>query len=231
VERERWMMALRSTTITHTLHFRIDPIPPKMVTSTFWRKEAWYERQVAATALLLYSAMARKRQKPRCIVIARPNGAGKTTFAREYLPGIAGLIHFVNVDLIAGGISPLRPELAAVTAGRLLLRELDRLVEAKADFAFESTLSGLRYAERIRNWKAQGYSIEIAYLLLASPQLALSRVSSRVKQGGHNVPRADVLRRFKRGWTNFLEVYRPLADHWTMYDNSGESPKWLEQGP
>ena len=200
--------------------------------------------------------MARKRPKPRCIVIAGPNGAGKTTFARDYLPAIAGLIHFVNVDLIAAGMSPLRPELAAVAAGRVLLRELDRLVAADADFAFESTLSGLRYAERIRNWKAQGYSIEIAYLRLASPQLALSRVSSRVKHGGHNVPRADVLRRFKRGrnacvarackdvrpglarstdcaaqWTNFLEVYRPLADHWTMYDNSGESPKWLEQGP
>jgi len=113
----------------------------------------------------------------------------------------------------------------------VVLRELDRLVEAKADFAFESTLSGLRYAKRMQTWKAHGYSIEIAYLRLASPQLALSRVSSRVKQGGHNVPRADVLRRFKRGWTNFLEVYRPLADHWTMYDNSGESPKWLEQGP
>jgi predicted ABC-type ATPase len=88
--------------------------------------------------------MARKRKSPRCIMIAGSNGAGKTTFARDYLPAIAGLIHFVNVDLIAGGISPLRPELAAVTAGRLVLRELDRLVEAKADFAFESTLSGLR---------------------------------------------------------------------------------------
>jgi ABC-type cobalamin/Fe3+-siderophores transport system ATPase subunit len=72
------------------------------------------------------SEMARKRRKPGCIVIAGPNGAGKTTFARDYLPAIAGLIHFVNVDLIAGGISPLRPELAAVTAGRVVLRELDR---------------------------------------------------------------------------------------------------------
>jgi predicted ABC-type ATPase len=34
-----------------------------------------------------------------------PNGAGKTTFARDYLPGIARLIHFVNADLIAGGIA------------------------------------------------------------------------------------------------------------------------------
>jgi predicted ABC-type ATPase len=108
--------------------------------------------------------MARKRKSPRCIIIAGSNGAGKTTFARDYLPAIAG------------GISPLRPELAAVAAGRLLLRELDRLVEAKADFAFESTLSGLRYAKRIQNWKAKGYSIEIVYIRLPSPQLALSRV-------------------------------------------------------
>jgi len=175
--------------------------------------------------------MARKRSKPRCIVIAGPNGAGKTTFARDYLPAIAGLIHFVNVDLIAGGISPLRPELAAVTAGRLVLRELDRLVEAKADFAFESTLSGLRYAKRMRDWKTQGYSVEVAYLRLVSPQLALSRVAARVKQGGHSVARSDVLRRYKRGWTNFLEVYRLLADDWAIYDNSEASPKLLERGP
>ena len=175
--------------------------------------------------------MARKRRKPRCIVIAAPNGAGKTIFAREYLPSIAGLIHFVNVDLIAGGISPLRPELAAITAGRLVLRELDRLVESKADFAFESTLSGLRYANRMQSWKAQGYSIEIVYIRLPSPQLALSRVAARVKQGGHNVTRADVLRRFKRGWVNFLEVYRPLADHWTIYDNSELTPQLRERGP
>jgi predicted ABC-type ATPase len=161
----------------------------------------------------------------------RPNGAGKTTFARDYLPDIARLIHFVNVDLIAGGISPLRPELAALATGRLMLRELSRLVEAEAEFAFESTLSGLHYARRIEEWKNKGYLIEIIYIRLASPQLALSRIASRVRQGGHDIPRADVIRRFKRGWTNFLEVYQPLADHWAIYENSESKPKLQERGP
>ena len=71
---------------------------------------------------------------PRCIVIAGPNGAGKTTFAREFLPKDARVVHFVNADLIASGLSPLRPELAALAGGRLFLAELDRLARARADF-------------------------------------------------------------------------------------------------
>jgi predicted ABC-type ATPase len=175
--------------------------------------------------------MSRRKPQPRCIVIAGPNGAGKTTFAREYLPKIAGVIQFVNADLIAQGLSPLDPRLAALAGGRLLLQGVSRLAAARADFAFESTLSGLTYARQLRSWKTNGYRIEIAYLRLRSPQLALRRIAARVRQGGHNVPRADVLRRFARGWENFLHVYRPLADEWTVYDNSGESPQLIERWP
>lgn len=176
--------------------------------------------------------MTRRLTKaPRCIVIAGPNGAGKTTFAREYLPREARIVHFVNADLIAGGLAPLRPELAALSGGRLFLAELDRLARARADFAFETTLSGLVYLRRLERWKTAGYRIEITYLRLSSPQLALRRIAFRVRQGGHNVPRTDVLRRFDRGWMNFRKFYRPLADGWTVYDNSGEMPRLIEQGP
>lgn len=170
-------------------------------------------------------------KRPVCIVIAGPNGAGKTTFAREFLPKDAGVVHFVNADLIASGLSPLRPELAALAAGRLLLRELDRLARARLDFAFESTLSGLVYLGRLKRWKAAGYRIEIVYLRLPSPQLALRRIAARVKQGGHSVPRADVLRRFTHSWKNFQTAYRLLAHAWTVYDNSGNTPRLLERGP
>lgn len=170
-------------------------------------------------------------RKPLCIVIAGPNGAGKTTFAREFLPKDAGIIHFVNADLIAGGLSPLRPELATLAAGRLFLAELDRLAKARVDFSFETTLSGLVYLARLKRWKAAGYRIEIVYLRLHSPPLALRRIAARVKQGGHNVPRADVLRRFTRGWHNFQTRYRSLADAWAVYDNSGDIPQLIEIGP
>src|SRR5687768_8186986 len=108
------------------------------------------------------------RLSPRCIIIAGPNGAGKTTFAREFLAHEAGVVHFVNPDLIASGLSPLQPEVAALAAGRLFLQQLDRLGKTKDDFAFESTLSGLTYVNRLKRWKAAGRRIEIVYLKISS---------------------------------------------------------------
>jgi predicted ABC-type ATPase len=142
-----------------------------------------------------------------------------------------GVIHFVNADLIAAGLSPMRPDLAAVSAARLFLGELSRLASARADFAFESTLAGRTYLARLKRWKAQGYRVEFVYLKLATPALALRRIASRVRLGGHNVPRADVVRRFSRSWDNFVTAYLPLADAWIVLDNSGAHPRFLEQGP
>ena len=168
---------------------------------------------------------------PRCIIIAGPNGAGKTTFAHEFLPHDVGILHFINADLIASSLSPLRPELAAIAAGRLFLVELNRLASLGVDFTFETPLSGLGYLKHLRRWKTAGYNIQIIFLHLSSPRLTLRRIAARVKQGGHNVPRADVMRRFARGWHNFQTAYRPLADTWAVYDNSGTTPRLLEEGP
>ena len=176
------------------------------------------------------NARRRKDRRPRCLLIAGPNGEGKT-FAREYLPNDARVLNFVNADLIASGLSPLRPELAAVAAARLMLDEIDRLMERGADFAWESTLSGLGHVKRIQMMKRLGYHVEMIYLRLATPRLALSRIAARVRQGGHNVPRTDVLRRFARSWQNFETRYRPLADAWAVYDNSSRPPKLIESGP
>jgi predicted ABC-type ATPase len=138
-------------------------------------------------------------------------------------------MHFVNADLIASGLSPLKPEIAAIAAARTVLREIDRLAAERADFAFETTFSGLTYVRRLHAWKQAGYRIEMVYLRLRSIQLAVQRIAVRVRQGGHHVPRVDVVRRFSRGWVNFQRIYRPLADSWAVYDNSGRAPRLLEK--
>lgn len=170
------------------------------------------------------------RVKKRIVIIAGPNGAGKTTFAREFLLREARCPDFINADLIAQGLSPLVPEVAAVEAARIMLDRMDKLMLIGKSFAFETTLAGRTYVHRIREWKMAGYVVKIVFLRLPHVALALHRVRARVLQGGHDVP-ADVIRsRFTAGWKNFLEIYRPLVDEWIIYDCSGDTPQPLEFG-
>ena len=63
---------------------------------------------------------------------------------------------FVNADLIAGGLSPFRPEMTAVRAGRIMLEGIRNHVRAGRSFAFETTLSGKQYSRWIPGWRRQG---------------------------------------------------------------------------
>lgn len=162
-------------------------------------------------------------------MIAGPNGAGKTTFAREFLPHEAECPVFVNADLIAEGLSPFAPEIAALRAGRIMLAEIKAHARAGVSFAFETTLSGLIYARLIPRWQQQGYRVKLLFLTLATPELAVARVAARVAQGGHNVPEAVIRRRFTTGWRNFQEKYKLLVDAWAVYDNSGDQPVLMER--
>jgi predicted ABC-type ATPase len=70
------------------------------------------------------------------------------------------VIHFVNADLIASGLSPLRPEIAARQAEWLVLAELSRLSKERKYLAFESTMSGRTYLRLLSRWNEKGYRIE-----------------------------------------------------------------------
>jgi predicted ABC-type ATPase len=103
-------------------------------------------------------AKHRHGMSKKIIILAGPNGAGKTTFARSFLPQEARCPRFINADLIAAGLSPFAPEAAAIKAGRLMLKEISDCVRQGESFAFETTLSGLAYRTRIRQWRALGYT-------------------------------------------------------------------------
>lgn len=166
----------------------------------------------------------------RIVIIAGPNGAGKTTFARDFLPQEADCPDFINADLIAAGLSPFRPDTMAWRAGRLMLEEIADRVRRDESFAFETTLSGLTYAQAIPQWRTAGYHVKLIFLSLPSADMAIMRVAARVAQGGHNVPAAIIRRRFDSGLRNFRERYRQAADAWILYDNSGPEPLVLDSG-
>ena len=166
----------------------------------------------------------------RIIIIAGPNGADKTTFAREYLPVEVGITTFINADLIAAGLSPFAPELAARRAGRLMLEEIDRCGAAGMDFALETTLAGKAYLQRIHQWQANGYRVKLIFLKLSHEEAAIRRVAERVAQGGHSIPTEVIRRRFVSGLRNFTNLYQPIVDAWQLIDNGGATPQLLTQG-
>lgn len=159
-------------------------------------------------------------RRPQVVVIAGPNGAGKTSAAAELLRDTVGIGAFVNADVIAQGLAAFSPESAAVEAGRIMLRRLLELAKARADFAFESTLSGRSAARLLADLASSGYDVHIVYLWLPSPDLAVARVRSRVETGGHDVTDRVIRRRFARSLSNFYSLYRPVALTWRLYDGS-----------
>ncbi len=160
------------------------------------------------------------RHRPLVIVIAGPNGAGKSTTAPSLLRDALQVTEFVNADAIAGGMSAFRPDSVAIPAGRAMLERMQHLADARADFAFETTLASRSSAPWLAHLKRRGYHVHVMFLWLESADLAVNRVAARVRRGGHNVPEATVRRRYERGLRNLFRLYLPVADSWQMFDNS-----------
>src|SRR5437870_3224251 len=95
---------------------------------------------------------------------------------------------------------------------------------ARADFAFETTLSGRAYVRVVRGLRSNGYRVQMFYLWIPGPELALLRIRERVRKGGHDVPPEDVRRRFGRTLDNLFHLYRPLLNKLRVFDNSTRTP-------
>ena len=113
----------------------------------------------------------------------------------------------------------------------LFLERLGELERGRFSFALETTLAGLSYQRRIKQWKDRGYKVTLLFLWLPSEEMAVLRVRERVAQGGHNIPEADIRRRYHRGIRDFVSVYLSLVDDAWVLNASMTPPKaiWKRQ--
>jgi predicted ABC-type ATPase len=160
---------------------------------------------------------------PEIYVLAGTNGAGKSSI--------------IGAIILKQGATYFNPDEAtkrilAANAGVTLdeansaawhegTRLLQRAIDERLDFAFETTLGGRTITEMLRSAISAGFEVRVWYVGLKSPELHIARVRARVARGGHDIPTERILERYDRSRYNLIRLLPGLTELW-MYDNSEE---------
>lgn len=151
--------------------------------------------------------------------MAGPNGSGKSTltrFGREAFQASSVL----DPDAIAKSSQTIgKSGGSPIDAGREVLRSAEESLALKQSFLVETTLSGSTYLRMMKRAKAAGYLVILLFVGTDSVSINLRRVLQRVKNGGHDVPVEDQLRRYPRSMENFKRAFA-LADEALVFNNS-----------
>ena len=154
---------------------------------------------------------------PIVLVFAGPNGSGKSTVTKGF--DIVG--EYINADEIKKEKNCSDLEAAQFATA---LRE-DAVYNMRS-FTFETVLSSSRNVELLKKAKNFGYQIEIVYVLTADPQINVSRVAQRVKNGGHDVPKDKIISRYYKSLNNISKIIQ-IADVVWVVDNSTEKAELI----
>jgi len=150
-------------------------------------------------------------------IIAGANGTGKSTLASELLP--YENLEFLNADEVAKEICSENIESVKIQAGKIVIEKLKELLNKKKSFAIETTLAGKNHIKTIQKAKDLGYKVCLIYSYLDNPDFCENRIKVRVLNGGHNIPKEDIVRRFYRSRENFWNIYKDLVDEWNLFYN------------
>lgn len=83
-------------------------------------------------------------------------------------------------------------------------------------------MSGKYLIKIIQKAKQSGYFIDIFYLYLDNVVNNIARVQNRVCNGGHDIPKEDIIRRYYRSRKLFFEQYKAMADRWFLFFNADD---------
>lgn len=145
-------------------------------------------------------------------IIGGVNGCGKSSLTGALKAERSDLGLLIDVDKLAAQLG------SPVEGGKAAVRKIDQCLEKGISFTQETTLSGARTERTIRRAKERGYTIRLYYIGLDTMEESLGRIANRVAKGGHDIPKADVERRFQSRFTDVLRVL-PYCDEARFFDN------------
>ncbi len=153
-------------------------------------------------------------------IISGANGSGKTTFAKSF--SSINDLYFINADEIAKELDKDNITKYKIKAGKIFFSEFKNRLSLNISFVIETTLSGKYLINYIAKAKTLDYKVSLIYLFLENPNSNISRVKNRVLNGGHHIPKDDIIRRYYRSKNLFYNIYKDMVDNWSLYYNSDE---------
>jgi predicted ABC-type ATPase len=154
-------------------------------------------------------------------VLAGTNGSGKSSIAGALLREAGG--DYFNPDEVARRFSSAEPALSPAEANSRAWHEgkglLERALREGRSFTFETTLGGDTITGLLEQALAAGTEVKIWYAGLSSPELHITRVRARVARGGHDIPEADIRRRYTASLKNLIRLL-PRLTELRVFDNS-----------
>jgi predicted ABC-type ATPase len=169
---------------------------------------------------------------PRLFVLAGTNGAGKSSIGGAMIRSRGA--HYFNPDEAAARIRADQPHLSATQANSAAWQEgkrlLQKAISQRLDHTFETTLGGQSFARLLKEAAAAGFEVRIWYVGLATPEHHLARVKARVRKGGHDIPEADIRRRFDQSRLQLIQLLPHLTEL-RLYDNTDEADPHQGQAP
>jgi len=165
---------------------------------------------------------------PALWIIAGPNGSGKSSaYGMASVDEPLGSIWIINPDLLTKRISEqerLEGHAANLASVERIERWLYASIDAHQTIGVETVLSTPKYRKLVEQARTRGFSINLIYVFLDSPDLNVTRVRTRVRKGGHDVPEDKIRSRRLRSFREFGWFFAH-ADRVDVYDNSGATPR------
>lgn len=168
--------------------------------------------------------MADATRVPCIYVLAGTNGAGKSSIAGATF--VQRGAEYFDPDEAARLILSANPGITQEQANSAAWREgkrlLERAIEKRLDFAFETTLGGNTITGLLEEALSSGIEVRVWYIGLNSSDLHIARVRSRVEKGGHDIPESRIRNRYHRSRLNLIRLLPKLTEL-RVYDNSEEA--------
>lgn len=145
-------------------------------------------------------------------IIGGVNGTGKSSLTGVLKAETKDLGKIIDVDKLNvkhGG---------KVEGGKVAVKLINECLESGISFTQETTLSGHKTASTAKIASEKGYHVRLYYVGLSSVEESVKRIANRVQKGGHDIPEADVIRRYNSRYADIAAVL-PYCNEAVFYDN------------